>query len=486
MRALLVLTLLCALSFHAENLSAMSPQTNKKAGLTVKQKNHHSDRQRDPKDIENLIHRELQQAFSSNMPGASVLVMKEGKILFQRAYGLANVELKHALTTQHRFHTASIGKQFTAAAILRLSEQGQLKLDEPVKSFLDSIPASWSNITIKHCLTHTSGIYNLFEDEKFRANAFNLKTPSQLLEYAIANPLGAVPGERFSYATVNYSLLAMIVEKLSGRSFETYIQQEFLQKLGMKNTIYDQQAGVIEGAVTPYEAGPKLAARFHPSVGFGGGNFYSTTEDLAKWTGAMQSGRVLNAENTQAMHSQFKLNNGTSVAYGYGTRPHRLGDETYLQSNGDIPGYHGETVYLPKSKIYVAILSNGEQLPYGLAPIAKRLAVIASGKSIEAVKSVKLASPDLEKFAGIYQQGQDQYAFHVKGDKLYFEAPLGAQWKALSAKSATEFFYDSNTDFRIRFIEKDGGKHLAQWFEVYPLDGEFDPVFERVVLKSLF
>jgi D-alanyl-D-alanine carboxypeptidase len=489
MQVFISLLLFITLSIHAINLPAMVPVLNediKKNHLKIEKKNIQRNSMRNPKAIEYLLHQELQQAFPENIPGASILVLKDGHILLQRAYGLANVELNVAVSTKHLFHVASIGKQLTAAAILRLSEQGKLNLDDPIKIYFSNLPESWNDITIKHCLTHTSGIYNLFENEKFRTTAFAGKTPSQLLEHAIASPLSGAPGERFSYATVNYTLLAMIIEKRSEITYEKYIQQEFLQVLGMKNTVYDQTSGVIGGVVTPYEAGPKLAPRFHPSVGFGGGNFFSTTEDLVKWTLALQKGSVLNAANTKAMHTQFTLNNGKNIPYGYGTRPHSLAGEQYLQSNGDIPGFHSETVYLPKSKLFVAILSNGEHLRYGLTPIVKRLAVIASGKYYETVKPIKLHSNDVEKFVGNYRNEQEQYAFHRKENKLYFEFPMGAQWTPLTALSSTEFFYDNNSDFRIRFTEKTEGKHLAQWFEVNVLDGDLDPVFERIVTGSLF
>ncbi len=441
-----------------------------------------------------LAHRldqELRQFFPANQAGATVLILKDGKAVLNKAYGLANVELQVPLKTNHLFHVASVGKQFTAAAILRLEEQAKLKLDDPITQYLTALPVAWSEIQVKHLLSHTSGIPNLFEDQQFRERAFLPHSPDQLLKLASQQKLLAAAGTQFRYASINYTLLAMIIEKTSGLSYAKFIEQEFLQILGMKNTVFDQTPGVIPNAVSPYQAGPRVAEKFHPSVGFGGGSFYSTTADLARWTLALHAGKILNHENTVRMHTPFVLRDGTAVHYGFGTRPHRLAGEAYLQSNGDIQGFHSETVYLPQSKLYVAILSNGESLPYGLVPVAKRLSVMASGKRAEADKSFKpkqmqLSTTDLMKFVGIYKNGNEQYQIHFKEGKLYLELSPNGPWNALTPLSAREFFYDSNTDFRMRFTEKENGQHLAQWFEIDALDDEVDPVFERQVTKPLF
>jgi D-alanyl-D-alanine carboxypeptidase len=433
-----------------------------------------------------LIDAELRAAFPSNAPGASVLVMQDGKILLKKAYGLANVELKVPARTGNLFHVASVGKQFTAAAILRLSEQHKLALNDPISKYFSGLPSSWSGIRIEHLLTHTSGIRNLFEDEKFRHAAYRSHTPAQLLAYAVAQDTIAAPGKQFSYATVNYSLLAMIIEKQSEKSYQDYLQTEFFQPLAMGHTIFDQTIGIIPNAVTPYQAGPVLAEHFDHSVGFGGGSYYSTTEDLAKWAQALHSNKILNASNTKAMHSAYQLETGGTIPYGFGTRPHQLAGEAYLQSNGDIQGFHSETVYLPKSKTYIAILSNGELFKYGLQPLAKRIAVIATGKKYEVAKLQTLSQAKLEKFTGHYKFQRDEYTIHSRGGKLYLEFPNSKNWVALSPLSESEFCYDSNTDFRIRFTEKTDGKHLAQWFEIDVLDDESDPVFTRETIPPVF
>lgn len=428
-----------------------------------------------------LLDTELKKFFPANAPGAAVLIVKNGEVLIDKGYGMANLELQVPMHSDHLFHVASVGKQFTAAAILLLSERGKLNLNDKISKYLPKLPSTWNDITVEHLLSHTSGIRNLFEDESFRTNAFNPHTPEKLLERAIATPTVAAPGEKFAYATVNYTLLAIIIQKLSGESYASFIAKEILHPLNMGNTVFDHSAGIIANSVTPYQAGPRSAERFHPSVGFGGGSFYSTTADLAKWTYALHNGKVVSPSSLKAMHTRFVLNNGSTVPYGYGTRPRSLAGAPYLQSNGDIQGFHSELVYLPHSKVYVSILSNGESLQYGLSSVVKHLAIIADHGTYTPVKYIKLGTSSLEKFAGIYKNGKDSYRLHVKDGKLYLDFGHASKWVALSAVSANEFCYDSNSYFRIRFSEANDGKRLAQWFEIDALDGEEDPVFERRV-----
>ncbi len=469
----LIFSFLC---IYVTQLAAANPEI-RHAKEKHKQANHR---------ISQSLDLELQRAFPKHAPGAVVMVMQNGKTLLHKAYGMASLELQVPMQVSHRFHIASVGKQLTAAAILRLAEQGHLKIKDPIRLYFPQLPENWNAITIEHLLTHTSGIRNLFEDASFRANAFAPHTPTQLLDKAITAPLLATPGDQFAYATVNYTLLAMIIEQLSGLSYAQFIAQSFLLPLGMSDTLFDQQTEIISNAVAPYQDGPRVAERFHPSVGFGGGSFYSSTADLAKWNQALHAGQILNQENTKSMHTNFQLNGGKRIAYGYGTRPHTLEGESYLQSNGDIQGFHSETVYLPKSKTYIAILSNGELFPYGLQPLAKRLAIIATGKPYDKPSVITLHEQQLGQLIGEYKKGEEHYSFHLKNGKLFLDFGGGTRPVALSAISATEFMYDSNPDFRIRFTIKPDGKHEAQWFEVFALDDDKDPILERVVIPAAF
>jgi serine beta-lactamase-like protein LACTB len=243
---------------------------------------------------------ELHRLFPPDRPGAAVLVMKDGVTVLNKGYGLANVELNVPMRPDHLFYAASVGKQFTAAAIMTLVEDGKLTVQSPISRFFPGIPASWNGITVEHLLHHTSGIANIFMDDGFRRHAFEAHTPQQLLDQAIAMPLLAPAGDAFAYSSANYTLLAMIIEQLSGEKYDAYLARRFFVPLGMTHTHFIQGAGLIKNVVTPYESGPTLAVRWDSSLLFGGGSYTSTNADLARWTAALQGGKVLKPASRQA------------------------------------------------------------------------------------------------------------------------------------------------------------------------------------------
>jgi serine beta-lactamase-like protein LACTB len=256
----------------------------------------------------------LQTFFKPTAPGAAVLVLKDGQVLLRRAYGLASVELGVPVKPDSVFHVASVGKQFTAAAILRLAEQGKLDLKAPISRYLPEVPAAWATVTVEHLLTHTSGIDNLWNDPAFQRREREDLSPAQLLAAAQAKPLLYEPSAGFTYATVNYTLLGMILERQAQQPYAEYLEAQFFKPIGMSHTTFDQTPNLVPGLVKPYAPGPKPAPFFSPTLGFGGGSFYSTTEDVARWTLALQNGKVLSPASLKAMTTAFHLKDGGNTA----------------------------------------------------------------------------------------------------------------------------------------------------------------------------
>lgn len=325
------------------------------------------------------IDAELTRLFPADLPGAAVLVVKDGATLLNKGYGLANVELNVPVKPDQLFYAASVGKQFTAAAILKLAEDGKVSLQTPIRRFFPNIPPAWNGITVEQLLNHTSGIANIFTDAEFRRRAFEEHTPEQLLAQAIAMPLLAPSGTGYAYSSANYTLLAMIIEQLSGEKYDAYLARQFFVPLGMTHTYFIRETKLIKDLATPYEAGPRLAVRWNSTLLFGGGSFASNNADLLRWTLALQGGAVLKPASLAAMNTALTLPGGKRVQYGLGLRPHTLAGQPYLQSNGDIHGFHAEVVFLPQSKVFVSILINGDDtLKSRLSTLAKHIAVVAA------------------------------------------------------------------------------------------------------------
>lgn len=426
------------------------------------------------------IDAELTRLFPAQLPGAAVLVVKDGVTLLNKGYGLANVELNVPIKPDSVFYAASVGKQFTAAAIMKLVEDGKLTVQTPIRQYFPNVPAAWNDITVEHLLHHTSGIANLFMDASFRDAAFAEHTPQQLLQDAIAMPLLAPPGKQFAYSSVNYTLLGMIIEQLSGEKYDAYLARQFFVPLGMTHTLFIQNAGLIKGLVTPYERGPKLAIRWHSSLLFGGGSYASTNADLVRWTAALQGGKVLKPASLKAMDTAVILPDGRRVPYGYGIRPHTMAGQPYLRSSGDIQGFHAELVYIPQYKVTVSILSNSEDAPkFGLFPAARRIATLAAGTALPAPKPQQLPDSVLQQRAGVYTHADERYTFQVKNGWLLVQYPANGKWEPLLALSPSEFYYEANSDFRIRFASAADGKPTSQWYDAAPVDDDTDPVFVK-------
>ncbi len=408
-----------------------------------------------PERIPAELERLLSRTFKADAPGAAVLVLRGGKVLLRKGYGLASVELGVPMAPDAVLHVASVGKQFTAVALLRLAEQGKVDLQAPIGTYLPDAPPAWSGITLTHLLTHTSGIDNLWNDPAFRAHEREDWTPDQLLAWMKTKPLASAPGTRFAYATANYTLLAMVLEKVTGTPYAAHVDATLFKPLGMTRTTFDQAPGPVKGLVNPYAPGPRPAPFLSPALGFGGGSFFSTTEDLARWSAALHGGKLLKPDTYQAMTTPFRLPDGTDTHYGFGLRPHAFRSEAYLQANGDIPGFHSEVVVLPKSDVFVAVLSNSEDLPTGLDPLAKRLAAIATGQPYTEPAAVTLTPAELQRLCGRYALGERIRTIRIEKGRLVSAFP-GGDPDPITPISATECRFDEEPDLRLRFQLKDG------------------------------
>ncbi|PXX41432.1 serine hydrolase [Undibacterium pigrum] len=427
----------------------------------------------------------LQTTFKPGLPGAAVLVLRDGQPVFKKAYGKASLELNVAMQTDAVFHVASVSKQFTGAALLKLAEQGKLDVQAPVSQYLPDTPPAWAAMTLSHLASHTSGIPNLYGLPIMQPRLREDLAPAELFAIARELPLLAAPGSQFHYATINYTLLAMVISKVAGQPYEAYVDEQFIQPLGLKHTVFSIGNAVVPGLVTPYAAGPATAPYLSHHLGYGGGSYYSNASDIARWTLALQDGKVLSPASLALMNTPYKLTDGKQVHYGYGLRPHTLNKAAYIQSNGDIPGFHSETVYLPAKRVFVAVLHNGEGVARtGLQGMVKRLALIATGQAYQAPKAIAFDTAKLAAYVGLYQNGGETGKITLEKGKLYAAFSADSPAMPISALSATEFFYDDNPDFRLRFVLREGKAISAHWVEMDALNDEQDAVLLRVETLS--
>src|SRR5580700_4253441 len=241
----------------------------------------------------------------------SVLVARGDQVLFSKGYGSANLEWGIPDTPSTKFRLGSITKQFTAASILLLEERGKLKVEDPVKKYLPDAPAAWDKMTIFNVLTHTAGFPN------YRSTEAIPITPEKLVARFRDKPLEFEPGEKWNYSNSGYVLLGYLIEKISGESYEKFVQENIFTPLGMKDSGYDSNSAVIERRASGYSPSPKgpvNAGFIHMTIPFAAGSLYSTTEDLLRWEQGLFGGKLLSPASLQKMTTPFKQDYACGVA----------------------------------------------------------------------------------------------------------------------------------------------------------------------------
>jgi CubicO group peptidase (beta-lactamase class C family) len=306
----------------------------------------------------------------------SVLVAKPAGVLLSKGYGYANLEWDVPNSPSSKFRLGSITKQFTAACILLLEERGKLKTSDLVKKYMPDAPAAWDKITIFHLLTHTSGIPNFTSFPDYGPT----KTLPSPAEKTVARfrdkPLDFQPGDKWSYSNSGFVLLGYLIGKISGESYEKFVQENIFSPLGMHDSGYDSYSEIIKhraSGYTPHDSGMINASYLDMSIPGGAGGLYSTTEDLLRWERSLFGGKVLSAESLRKMTTPYKGN------YGFGLFITEANGIKVIDHAGGIDGFNTFLAYYPSDQLVVVVLANLN----GKEPeeIARKLAQVAHGES---------------------------------------------------------------------------------------------------------
>ncbi len=307
--------------------------------------------------IDTLVLRELKDI---NGPGGVFMVAKNGKAVYQKAFGKANIELDVNLTNENIFQIGSMTKQFTAIAILMLEEQGKLNTKQAISTFIPDYPFG-DSITIHHLLTHTSGIKDFTKMKTLNSIAQKEMTPKMMVDFFKNEPTDFKPGEKFDYNNSGYVLLGYIIELVSGETYEAFIKNHIFQKLGMSQSGYATDRQIIAKRAYGYqkkESGYVNKTVINYSVPFASGALMSTMNDMLKWQNGLSQNVLLNKQSTQKVFSKYRLNNGEEFTYGYGWHIREINGVKDFEHGGSIFGFKSMGVYIPSEDIYVVGFSN--------------------------------------------------------------------------------------------------------------------------------
>ncbi len=285
----------------------------------------------------------------------TVLVARGEQVIFSKGYGEANIEWGIANTSSTKFRLGSITKQFTAASVLLLEERGKLKITDTLKTHMPDAPAAWDGITLHHLLTHTSGLPNFTASPDYRASMAAATTVEQTIAKFRDKPLDFTPGSKMSYSNSGYIVLGAIIEKASGVSYATFVEENLFKPAGMKDSGYDSNTAIIPQRASGYVSSPAgldNATFLHMTIPFSAGALYSTTEDLLRWNLALFGGKIVSTESLAKMTTPA-LNN-----YALGVTVRTINGRKVVQHNGGINGFNTFLSYYPDSGVTVAVLAN--------------------------------------------------------------------------------------------------------------------------------
>lgn len=320
--------------------------------------------------------------FENGMFNGSVLVVKNDTLVYKRALGFENRERNISLSDSSRFYLASVSKPFTAMAIMQLVEAGKLTYADPIKKYYPELPQYSDSVTIRHLLNHTSGIPNHYDLGMQKMGMTNMDVLSELTQH----PPNFSPGTRYQYSNSGYILLAMLIERISGMSFNTYMQKNIFAPLGMEHTLIGEKMKPIPNKVMG--TGRFGEEMNYPFFTTGAGGMYSTIDDLYLWERALYTEKLVTQGSLQMAFQQTSLGDSTAISdYGFGwhNSVNDAGKTEKMFHTGGAAGY-ASFIYrdIINKHAIIILSSNGRAFDLGL--FADTLTGFLEGASVERPK----------------------------------------------------------------------------------------------------
>ncbi|WP_309711915.1 serine hydrolase domain-containing protein [Armatimonas sp.] len=308
-----------------------------------------------PEKLDDSLSAELKR---QGVPGASIAVVREGKLIRAQGYGLANVEHQIPAKAETIYQSGSVGKQFTAALVLRLVEDGKVKLDDPIGKYLPQVSRSWANITVRHLLTHTSGLGDPYNKLDLRKDY----TDNALLKIEGSLPLLFKPGEKWSYSNMGYHVLGFLCNKVGGRFYGDQLRDKIFKPAGMETARIISEADIIPNRAAGYErikGELKNQSWVSPALNTtADGSLYLSVFDMVKWDLALTEGKILTPASRKAMWTPVTLNNGRSHPYGFGWALSPVNNHKCISHGGAWQGFRTGIYRFVEDKLTVIALAN--------------------------------------------------------------------------------------------------------------------------------
>lgn len=398
------------------------------------------------------------------IPGLALAVMRDGKVVRAQGYGLANVELNVPVRPETIFQSGSMGKEFTATAVMMLLEEGKIALDDKLTKYFPDSPSSWNEITIRRLLTHTSGIKNYSEkDLNYRLDY----SEEDLLKKAQSFPLDFPPGDKWSYSNTGYVVLGILIHKLTGEFYGDFLQERIFAPLGMTSTRIMSESDIIPNRSSGYrlvKGQLKNQEYVSPSLNTtADGSLYFTVLDLAKWDAALYAGKLLKGSSFDQMWTAVKLNDGKTYDYGFGWFLNQIRGHRIIEHGGAWQGFTTHISRYVADKLTVVVLTNLDSAHSR----AEEITHVVAGTYLADLKPLPPPEAIEDKEPAVTQRFRDLIAGlaggHVKQEDLAADA--ARKLSAEDLKGYRDFFDDLGRVKRVELLERkdEGSLHTYRY-----------------------
>lgn len=420
-------------------------------------------------DKEKLADAVFNNVFKGDCPGAAVLVAKDGKIIYQKGFGYADIGNRVPFTTDTKSRIGSHTKQFIASAILKLQEEGKISVNDKLSKFIPDFPRG-DEVTIHHLLTHTSGIHSFTNKPEFNKYVTCEAKTEEVIDSIKKDPYDFNPGEKQAYNNSGYFILGYIIEKITGESYGDYLKKTFFDPLGMKNTGVHNSRTIYENEAYgySYEDGKfQKAVNWNMSQAGGAGSLYSTVGDLYLWNEGIFNGKVLNEESLKSAFTPAKLNDGTEAkalggGYGYGWLMIENRGLKLITHGGGLPGFNSGLIRYPDINATIVVLQNclpfaPEMSAFALATSIQEIFFWELAKPQESTKVDKTVSSDkYDDYVGRYDYAGAVMTIRRDGNRLFAQLTGQSEYE-IFPKSENEFFWKV-VDAQVTFVRDESGK----------------------------
>ena len=424
----------------------------------------------------------LNATYKDDQAGISFIVTVDGKPVYRRSIGMSDMGNSTKLTPETLMPIGSMSKQFAAACLLILVNDGKLALNDDITKFLPGYNSHGKRITIENLLTHTSGIPSFTELKGFMDVYTKDVTPQEIISFFENEPLMFEPSEDWSYTNSGYTLNAKIIENISGMSYGEFASSRLIAPLGLSNTyIGGTGKAPSQQMAKGYEPGDENSLKQSMDINWSwpvaAGDVISNVDDLAKWDASLYNFPLISGKLLEKVWIPFVMKDGLVSNYGYGWAVTELNGEKFIFHGGAIDGFLSEAVRIPGKKIYVAALSNN--LSVNPTPVADKVAVMLAGIALDDPQTISVAGDQLQKYADVYEMNRSggrktsNYGdkkmyrnFFVEGNDLYLQPTGGVKGRLIPYGEG--MFYSELSKARFTFNPDAEGNIVSMTLTPFP------------------